>query len=724
MTDELHSSGPEALAESFSAVNPMTVTAPELDLLDPVTMNELDFLLGHGSEVATPVSNASLSAPQSPLAHQASHVSLSSAIMPSSPPVLPSTSPIALASSPVLLPTGPIVLSSSPVVPASSSIISFSPSMSIGIEGWLEAQIPSNPTAQSPVLQDAKIFDDLFQSPIKGPRTFQDGEPYVLSQPQGPIRFRPKEIPGGTKGSPKLIHNQAYAPVQQQEHLDGIFSLDLLKSPNEEKLDGIYGLDDRFQSPNEDLGTILNDLSYLIPNAPTYHPVQKPQIPSTPDYAPNMIPAQSHATVQQQADLDATNGFKNSFQSPIEGLGTIQTDESWLLSDISTPCPALEPQISSTPDCAPAMVHTQPNAPVQQQTILDNTDDFENLFQSSIEDLRTSRNDRSSLSHPPIPHPFQRSQISTAPNSSPNMSRAHPHIPPPNWQQVISAAPCTNLQDPFQNMSGFPGPVETARLIQSEPRAPNHTKIPVSAKTDRSPATAFRKLKAALCMAARTNAVQEFDGKPVKVVKRTPVPAKSSGMQGSHAALRACLLEYAQQVIEEIAPDLPTVSSPQKEATPSATTSPSKKRKSEEAELEFRFYSPSPPGTPTPPPSKRSRRDSTAPSPSEGAGNTTTEADSSHPGPQNTPGAKHGSPRKKAPCKAVPYPQSWAEASGSDILLFELKRAGSTWETIAKTHRDITRCEYTRSALQNRYFGIKKSIGDLPTRLVPAGGQA
>ncbi|KAJ6021566.1 hypothetical protein N7540_007070 [Penicillium herquei] len=786
MADELPSPGREALAESFPIVDPMAITGSELAMLDPVTMSELDFLLGHSSELATPVSNEAVSVPESPVARQSSPISVSSPILPSSPPVLsssspivlssspvsPSSAPLMLSSSPVVLSTSPIGLSSYPIVLSSPSVIPSSRSMGSAYQALLEAQIAAvlAPRPLSPVLE--AIFDDPFQSPIQGPRTFQDGEPYVLSQPQAPIYFQQEEISSSARGSPNMIHNQAHAPVQQHEHANGI-----------------YGLDDMFQSPNEDLGTILDDLCSLLPHPPTSSPFPEPHIPSTPDCAPNVAPVQSYPPAQQQTILEATNGFEDMFQSPIEGLGNIQSDDFWLLSQTSTPCPTLKPQISSTPGYAPDMEYAQPNASVQQQAALDTTNDIEDLFQSSTEDLGTRQDDHSSLSHPPtpsptlkpqfsstpgcapdmvhaqpnaavqqqavldamngfddpfqsriedlgtrknhhssllrspIPHPFQLPQNPGLPHSSPNNSGAQLHIHPPHWQKGILAAPCKSMQDPFQNMSGFPEPAETARLIQSEPRAHAHTKIPVSPKTGRFAAEAFQRLGSALCMAGR-NAVQEFDGRPVKVVRRPPAPATSSG-QGSRAALRARLLEYAKQIIAEIVPDGPDLStggSPEKLAAPSAPARSSKKRKSDEAELEFRFYSPSPPGTPTPS-SKRSRQNSTAPPPKK-AGMSPSDVDSSHQSRQNIPEAKTTTRRKKAPCKAVPYPRSWAEASGSDILLFELKKAGSTWETIAKTHRDVTRTGYTRSTLQNRYFGIKKSIGDLPPNLVPGGGQA
>ncbi|KAJ5728079.1 hypothetical protein N7493_004409 [Penicillium malachiteum] len=194
MTDRFPSPGPE-VAESLPLVNPMAITESELALLDPVTMSELDYLLGHSSAAASPVSNAAPSVPQSPLARQSSrispsHILISSPMLPSSPPVLSSISPVMPPSNPVMVSTSPIVLSStpvgppiSPVMPPSSSPLPFAPSTPIGL-GLLQAQIRRTLAARSPVIVTASIPDDPFQSPIDGPRTFQDGEPYMLPQAQ------------------------------------------------------------------------------------------------------------------------------------------------------------------------------------------------------------------------------------------------------------------------------------------------------------------------------------------------------------------------------------------------------------------------------------------------------------------------------------------------------------------------------------------------------------
>ncbi|KAJ5722815.1 hypothetical protein N7488_000850 [Penicillium malachiteum] len=656
MTDRLPSPGPEE-AESLPLVNPMVITESELAMLDPVTMSELDFLLGHSSAIASPASNAAPSVPQSPLAHQSGRISPSSAIsvsspmLPSSPPVLSSPSPVMLPSNPVMASTSPVVLSSTPVRPpispvmlSSSSPLSFAPSTPIGL-GLLQAQIRRILAARSPVIVTGTIPDDPFQSPIDGPGTVQDGEPFILPQAQTPIHFQQREVSSSTNASPNMIRNQAYAPFQQEEILNGT-----------------DGLDDLFESPAQHLDTVLDDLSNPLPLPPMPYPFHHSQISNTPDHNLNMVHTQYHAPVQQQAVMEATNGSPNLihnqayvpvqlqglldgieglddlFRSPTEGLGIIQSDEPWFLSQSSTPCPTLPPQVSGTR--APDMVPAQHNAPVPQQAVLD---------------------------------------------------------------------AMNGLEEPSRYQSRFP--VEAERRVQSEPHAPANTNIPASPKEDRF-AEKARRLRSALA-----NAVQEWDGRPVRVVKRTPAPATSSGAKGSQAALRARLRAYAEEVIAELAPDLPTVSSP-REATPSALTSPSKKRKrdEEEAELQIRFYTTSPAGTL----SKRSRGNSTAPP--EGAGTAAiaaTDVGSSHQPRQESPRCK---PRR-APCKLVPYPRSWAKASSSDILLFELKKAGSTWETIAKTHRDVARSEYTRSALRNRYFAIKKRLGDLPEK-VPGNGQA
>ena len=63
---------------------------------------------------------------------------------------------------------------------------------------------------------------------------------------------------------------------------------------------------------------------------------------------------------------------------------------------------------------------------------------------------------------------------------------------------------------------------------------------------------------------------------------------------------------------------------------------------------------------------------------------------------------------------AVAYPKDWDSASVSDMLLFELKNAGSTWAQITETYNRISESTYTTSTLQNRYHGIRRLIGNLP----------
>lgn len=63
---------------------------------------------------------------------------------------------------------------------------------------------------------------------------------------------------------------------------------------------------------------------------------------------------------------------------------------------------------------------------------------------------------------------------------------------------------------------------------------------------------------------------------------------------------------------------------------------------------------------------------------------------------------------------AVPYPKSWKTASSADSLLFELKNVGSTWDKITDTYNLLNHTRYTKSALQNRYHGIRRTIGDPP----------
>ncbi|KAJ5080940.1 hypothetical protein N7456_013650 [Penicillium angulare] len=62
----------------------------------------------------------------------------------------------------------------------------------------------------------------------------------------------------------------------------------------------------------------------------------------------------------------------------------------------------------------------------------------------------------------------------------------------------------------------------------------------------------------------------------------------------------------------------------------------------------------------------------------------------------------------------IPYPKSWKDASPEDVFLFELKNAGGTWDMIRKSYNGVTHHGYKESALQSRYHGIKKNLGDPP----------
>lgn len=80
--------------------------------------------------------------------------------------------------------------------------------------------------------------------------------------------------------------------------------------------------------------------------------------------------------------------------------------------------------------------------------------------------------------------------------------------------------------------------------------------------------------------------------------------------------------------------------------------------------------------------------------------------------------SSHGTPTPNRTNRSIglriPYPKTWAAASGADVLLFELKNAGGTWEMIEKSYNKLTNHGHTRSALQSRYWGIKKALGDIP----------
>ncbi|KAJ5792101.1 uncharacterized protein N7503_008079 [Penicillium pulvis] len=64
-------------------------------------------------------------------------------------------------------------------------------------------------------------------------------------------------------------------------------------------------------------------------------------------------------------------------------------------------------------------------------------------------------------------------------------------------------------------------------------------------------------------------------------------------------------------------------------------------------------------------------------------------------------------------------PNSWAEASASDILMFELRKQGADFPAITETLRATCDLNYLSRTLRNRYWKIETSIGKMPDNLQP-----
>ncbi|KAJ5539097.1 hypothetical protein N7513_007429 [Penicillium frequentans] len=62
-------------------------------------------------------------------------------------------------------------------------------------------------------------------------------------------------------------------------------------------------------------------------------------------------------------------------------------------------------------------------------------------------------------------------------------------------------------------------------------------------------------------------------------------------------------------------------------------------------------------------------------------------------------------------------PNSWAEASASDILMFELRKQGAEFPAITETLRATCGLDYLSRTLRNRYWKIETSIGKMPDNL-------
>lgn len=75
------------------------------------------------------------------------------------------------------------------------------------------------------------------------------------------------------------------------------------------------------------------------------------------------------------------------------------------------------------------------------------------------------------------------------------------------------------------------------------------------------------------------------------------------------------------------------------------------------------------------------------------------------------------SPPTKSSRTRQSIPTSWEEASASDILMFELRKQGAEFPTIAKVLRTTCGLYYLSRTLRNRYWKIKTRIGDMPNNL-------
>jgi hypothetical protein len=67
-----------------------------------------------------------------------------------------------------------------------------------------------------------------------------------------------------------------------------------------------------------------------------------------------------------------------------------------------------------------------------------------------------------------------------------------------------------------------------------------------------------------------------------------------------------------------------------------------------------------------------------------------------------------------------PIPNNWEEASAEDVLLFELRRQGAGFPTIAEVLRTTRGTPYNPRTLRNRHWKIEHKLGEFPDSLQPS----
>ncbi|KAJ5642997.1 uncharacterized protein N7484_005504 [Penicillium longicatenatum] len=70
-----------------------------------------------------------------------------------------------------------------------------------------------------------------------------------------------------------------------------------------------------------------------------------------------------------------------------------------------------------------------------------------------------------------------------------------------------------------------------------------------------------------------------------------------------------------------------------------------------------------------------------------------------------------------------PIPNNWEEASAEDVLLFELRRQGAGFPTIAEVLRTTRGTPYNPRTLRNRHWKIEHRLGEFPNSLQPNNKQ-